>query len=76
MLRYSVPFVLLFTSACMDTPTTGATTAAPATAPAQNVAPSPAPTNNKIEKPEDAVKQILNGGTPEEALKGVLDGLF
>ena len=45
--------------------------------PTQPVAPAPAPAPKKIEKPEDALDQILqNPDNPEEALKGVLEGLF
>ena len=42
----------------------------------QPVAPEPAPAPKKIEKPEDAVRELLNSETPEEALGNVLKGLF
>ncbi len=45
-------------------------------APAPKAEPAPAPAPKKIEKPEDAVKELLKGGDPEEAINNVLKGLF
>lgn len=54
--------------------------AAPEPAPdtTSNVAPetTPAPAPKKIEKPEDAINQILNSDTPEDAVNNLLKGLF
>ncbi len=36
----------------------------------------PAPEPKKIEKPEDALNELLKGGNPEEAIDNVLKGLF
>lgn len=47
-----------------------------APAEAQPVAPAQEESPKKIEKPEDAVKEILRGGDPEEAINNVIRGLF
>jgi uncharacterized protein involved in outer membrane biogenesis len=53
---------------------------APATVPVEGAvtpeAQPAAPTPKKIEKPEDAINELLNSETPEEALGNVLKGLF
>ena len=56
-------------------------TQAPVAPTAPTVEPAPAPkaapaAPKKIETPEDAVKELLKGGSPEEAVGNVLKGLF
>ena len=43
---------------------------------AQEPQPAPAPVKEELKRPEDAVNDILQGGDPEEALQGVIKGLF
>lgn len=57
-------------------PTPTPAEAAPSETPAQPVAPAPKQEPKKIEKPEDAVNELLNSENPEEALGNVLKGLF
>ncbi len=47
-----------------------------APAEAQPVAPAQEPAPKKIEKPEDAINELLKGENPEEAINNVIKGLF